>query len=196
MEKPLADLKLGDMVRNRKVCALVEDSTRGQPRSHQIEASAKRLEGAKHIQYIITTGSHDSKNEGNLEIARTIERIAKKHRLNHDILIHDCERPTVNIGTTTRGTKVEKLSTFDIEYLFLNIRGKSVGETVEVIVTCPDDGETQVPVVIDLDAIKIQTNPDIVSLVNSWHNMTFDVDILTRACKIYEIMVAGLDCVK
>ena len=60
----------------------------------------------------------------------------------------------------TRGTKVEKLSTFDIEYLFLNIRGKSVGETVEVIVTCPDDGETQVPVVIDLDAIKIQTNPD------------------------------------
>ena len=31
----------------------------------------------------------------------------------------------------TRGTKVEKLSTFDIEYLFLNIRGKSIGETVE-----------------------------------------------------------------
>ena len=60
----------------------------------------------------------------------------------------------------TRGTKVDKLSTFDIEYLFLNIRGKSVGESVEVIVTCPDDNETQVPVVIDLDAIKIQTNPD------------------------------------
>ena len=35
---------------------------------------------------------------------------------------------------------------FDIEYLFLNIRGKSVGETVEVMITCPDDGETQVPV--------------------------------------------------
>jgi len=60
----------------------------------------------------------------------------------------------------TRGTKVEKLSTFDIEYLFLNIRGKSVGESVEVIVTCPDDNETQVPVVIDLDAIKVQTDPE------------------------------------
>ena len=56
----------------------------------------------------------------------------------------------------TRGIKVEQLSTFDIEYLFLNIRGKSVGEEVEVMVTCPDDGETQVPTVINLDDIQIQ----------------------------------------
>ena len=55
----------------------------------------------------------------------------------------------------TRGVKVEELSTFDIEYLFLNIRGKSVGEEVEVLVTCPDDGVTQVPVVIPLDEIKV-----------------------------------------
>ena len=58
----------------------------------------------------------------------------------------------------TRGIKVEKLSTFDIEYLFLNIRAKSVGETVEVNVTCPDDGETQVQIAIDIDSIKIQKN--------------------------------------
>ena len=56
----------------------------------------------------------------------------------------------------TRGVKVDTLSTFDIEYLFLNIRGKSVGETVEVLITCPDDGETQVPVVIPLDEIKVK----------------------------------------
>ena len=56
----------------------------------------------------------------------------------------------------TRGIKVEKLSTFDIEYLFLNIRGKSVGEKIEVMVTCPDDGKTQVPMSIDIDSIKIQ----------------------------------------
>ena len=55
----------------------------------------------------------------------------------------------------TRGIKVEKLATFDIEYLFLNIRGKSVGEEVEVMITCPDDGETQVPAIINLDDIKI-----------------------------------------
>jgi hypothetical protein len=60
----------------------------------------------------------------------------------------------------TRGVKVDQLSTFDIEYLFLNIRGKSVGEEVEVMVTCPDDGVTQVPTVINLDDIKIQKGKD------------------------------------
>ena len=56
----------------------------------------------------------------------------------------------------SRGVKVENLSTFDIEYLFLNVRGKSVGELIDVIVTCPDDGETQVEMSIDIDTIKIQ----------------------------------------
>jgi len=58
----------------------------------------------------------------------------------------------------TKGIKVEELSTFDIEYLFLNIRGKSVGEEVEVLITCPDDDVTKVPVVINLDDIKVQTS--------------------------------------
>jgi hypothetical protein len=56
----------------------------------------------------------------------------------------------------TKGVKVTDLSTFDIEYLFLNLRSKSVGETLEVNVTCPDDGETQVKMEIDLDSIKVQ----------------------------------------
>jgi len=55
----------------------------------------------------------------------------------------------------TRGVKVDQLATFDIEYLFLNIRGKSVGETVDVLITCPDDDETQVPITIDLDDIGV-----------------------------------------
>ena len=61
---------------------------------------------------------------------------------------------------STRGIKVEKLSTFDIEYLFLNIRGKSVGEQIEVMVTCPDDGKTQVPTAINIDSIKVQIDKD------------------------------------
>ena len=56
----------------------------------------------------------------------------------------------------TKGIKVEHLPTFDIEFLFLNIRGKSVGEEIEVNITCPDDGETQVPVTIYLDDIEVQ----------------------------------------
>ena len=52
--------------------------------------------------------------------------------------------------------KVESLATFDMEYLFLNIRAKSVGETVEVNVTCPDDNETQVEMSINIDDIKVK----------------------------------------
>ena len=70
----------------------------------------------------------------------------------------------------SRGIKIEKLATFDIEYLFLNVRAKSVGETVEVNITCPDDGETQVQVEIDIDSIKVQksdTHSDIIQLDNN-----------------------------
>ncbi len=56
----------------------------------------------------------------------------------------------------SKDVKVESLATFDIEYLFLNVRAKSVGETVDVNITCPDDGETQVEMSIDIDSIKVQ----------------------------------------
>ena len=52
-------------------------------------------------------------------------------------------------------TSVDKLATFDIEFLFLQIRTKSVGENVDVTVTCTDDGETEVEVSIPLDEIKV-----------------------------------------
>jgi len=60
----------------------------------------------------------------------------------------------------TKGVKVETLPTFDIEYLFLNIRGKSVGEELEVNIVCPDDGETNVPIFINLDDIQVEKDDD------------------------------------
>jgi len=59
----------------------------------------------------------------------------------------------------TKNIKVETLPTFDIEYLFLNIRGKSVGEEIELSIICPDDEETSVPVKINVDEIQVQKNP-------------------------------------
>jgi len=56
----------------------------------------------------------------------------------------------------TRGVKIEELPTFDIEYLFLNIRGKSVGEEIEVNLIAPDDGETSVSVTINVEDIGIE----------------------------------------
>jgi hypothetical protein len=58
----------------------------------------------------------------------------------------------------TKNIKVETLPTFDIEYLFLNIRGKSVGEEIELNIICPDDEETSVPVKISVDEIQVQKN--------------------------------------
>ena len=55
----------------------------------------------------------------------------------------------------TKDVNVDSLPTFDIEYIFLNIRSKSIGEAIKVLVTCPDDGETEVPVTIYVDEIKV-----------------------------------------
>ena len=68
----------------------------------------------------------------------------------------------------SKNIKVESLPTFDIEYLFLNIRGKSVGEEVELNIICPDDGETTAKVTINIDDIKVQKNED--------HQKIIDVD--------------------
>ena len=61
---------------------------------------------------------------------------------------------------TTKGIKIEELPTFDIEFIFLNVRGKSVGESLDLIITCGDDGETQVPVTVFIDQIKVQEDPE------------------------------------
>ena len=76
----------------------------------------------------------------------------------------------------SRGIKIEKLATFDIEYLFLNVRAKSVGETVEVNVTCPDDDETQVQMEIDIDAIKVQKNPKHEKIIKLDDNLSVEMN--------------------
>ena len=69
--------------------------------------------------------------------------------------IANAVKKTLKDCIQTRGVKVESLPTFDIEYLFLNIRGKAVGQAVDLIITCPDDGETTVPVKIFIDEIEV-----------------------------------------
>ena len=65
----------------------------------------------------------------------------------------------------TKGVRIDDLPTFDIEYLFLNIRSRSIGESIDLVITCPDDGETKVNKQIYIDEIEVKTdenhNPDI-----------------------------------
>ena len=60
----------------------------------------------------------------------------------------------------TKGIDVDELPTFDIEYIFLNIRAKSIGEAIKERVTCPDDGETEIPVTVYVDEIKVVKSKD------------------------------------
>ena len=60
----------------------------------------------------------------------------------------------------TKGVKIDELPTFDIEYLFLNIRSRSVGESIDLVITCPDDNETKVNTQIYIDEIQVKTNED------------------------------------
>jgi hypothetical protein len=70
--------------------------------------------------------------------------------------IANAVKTVINNCILTRGIKIDQLATFDIEYLFLNIRGKSVGESIEFLCTCPDDEETKVKVNINIDEIQVQ----------------------------------------
>ena len=83
----------------------------------------------------------------------------------------------LNACILTKGVKVSTLSTFDIEYLFLNVRAKSVGESIEVNVTCPDDNKTSVQVSVDLDAIKVKKNRK--------HTNIIKLDLLNTSKKLH-----------
>ena len=76
---------------------------------------------------------------------------------------------------STKGIKVETLPTFDIEYLFLNIRGKSVGEELEVNIICPDDEVTEVPITIDLDDIQVHKVDDHTNQIKIDNNIMMEM---------------------
>lgn len=58
-------------------------------------------------------------------------------------------------GCITSRIKLENLSTFDLEYIFLKIRAASVGEVVEMEVTCLDDNETKIKYNLDLNKVEV-----------------------------------------
>jgi len=108
----------------------------------------------------------------------------------------------------TKGIKVEFLPTFDIEFLFLNIRGKSVGEEIEVNIICPDDEETQVPVTINLDDIEVQKDDNHTNRIkvddsimmemkypslDQFIKSNFDFDDANAMNQSFELIAASID---
>ena len=65
------------------------------------------------------------------------------------------------VGACTFGTlNVELVPTFDLEYIFLNIRAKSVGEVAKLKLLCPDDKETYANVELDLSKVEVQVDDE------------------------------------
>ena len=73
-----------------------------------------------------------------------------------DVQIADALKNIVSSCVTTKDFDFNKLASFDVEYIFLNIRAKSVGEIIELFLTCPDDNETEVKVNINVEDIKVK----------------------------------------
>lgn len=71
-----------------------------------------------------------------------------------DKQIEDATRTLLKNCITSR-VKLEDLAIFDLEYIFLQIRAVSVGEVVEMLLTCEDDGETQVKYNLDLTQVQV-----------------------------------------
>ena len=65
---------------------------------------------------------------------------------------------------------------FDIEYVFLKLRGKSIGEKVTLSLLCPDDNETRVDVEIDLEEVGIQQTKDHTNVIE----LAKDISLIMR----------------
>ena len=69
-----------------------------------------------------------------------------------------------------------KMPMFDVEYIFLRIRGKSVGEKVTLNLLCPDDEKTRVNVEIDLEEVDVQMKEDHTNIID----LTNDISIIMK----------------
>lgn len=109
------------------------------------------------------------------------------------------------IKNCTSVKKIDTLATFDIEYLFLRIRAKSVGEVSEFKVVAPDDNETQVDVEVNLEEVEVIVPPDHsnkvkitedVTLVMKYPSIdTFVKNNLSEDPKLDDIFQLAADCV-
>ena len=95
----------------------------------------------------------------------------------------------------TRGIKLNELATFDIEYLFLNVRSKSVGETISLNLICPDDEKTSVEVSIDLDSIKVKKDKSHTNIVKLDNNLSLKLKYPSMKQFIESNFEAGVETV-
>ena len=72
---------------------------------------------------------------------------------------------------TFNKVKIDNMPMFDVEYIFLQIRSKSVGEISKLKLLCPDDGKTYADVELDLNEVKVQVGDDHTNKIDLGNDM-------------------------
>jgi len=103
----------------------------------------------------------------------------------------DIMRAVKDVITSCTFEKVdaEKLPIFDLEYIFINLRAKSVGEIVKLMVTCPDDNTTKVQV--DVDLTKIECHKEVGHDTNI--RLTDEIGLIMDYPKVSSVTELDLD---
>ncbi len=97
-----------NQIHNRRLCILLPDATRDLPVVDCLTAVAPLLQKAASIRFILCTGTHPAKTQGNLVLCDQVRRICQAAGLHTcDIMVHDCQNADfINIGITQRGTAI------------------------------------------------------------------------------------------
>ncbi|MDQ1316946.1 MAG: lactate racemase, partial [Candidatus Poribacteria bacterium] len=108
LDNPVDSQSLERLIIGKKVCVTIEDYTRSEPRKEIVSSLSKRLSKADMIQYIVVTGTHNPRDDRNLQIKSMIQKVAGELGLRFDVSINDSRAydDFDYIGTTMRGTKI------------------------------------------------------------------------------------------
>ena len=77
-------------------------------------------------------------------------------------IVSECTFNKLKLGT---------MPMFDVEYIFLNIRAKSIGEISKLKLLCPDDNKTYVNVEVNLEDVQVQVGDDHTNKIELTDNM-------------------------
>ena len=111
--------------------------------------------------------------------------IAMESGANEDVIqavkqiVSECTFNTLKLGN---------MPMFDVEYIFLQIRSKSVGEVSKLKILCRDDGETYANVEVDLTEIEVQVNDDHTNKIE----LTDEMGVIMRYPTIDSFSTAGI----
>ena len=107
-----------------------------------------------------------------------------------EVSIINAVKNIVQACILNQNIEIDTMALFDLEYIFLNLRAKSVGETVQLKVKCPDDEKTMVEVEVFLPDVKVVVGEGHTNRIELTEDMLLEMtyprfDLVTQMKKTY-----------